>query len=647
MTHLARVELTNWFRFREAAVDLGPRAYAVEAERDGDPTQSNWTGKSSFAEAPAYALFGWHRFQEGERAPGFEEAWIREGADEGGVALVLSTGASVSRARQRGCSEVVEVRYPGGRKVAGKGAQAEILALVGLSRDDYFSTAHVRQKRAAQLVTARPADRMGLIADWLDFSKLEAACEFQTKRITTLVADRERYEALLVRCEIRIRESLDEEHLGQRLGDEPTPGFFEAGFADWIAREEREAERLEGARRVRAVWEDSERRWRDAEGARAQLVQAETDLAAIPEPEPAGEQTALSAYHAARERARAADRVARGEFDGACPVRPGFACPARDTLNAGCAEAREASLAAAAEEQARRTAAAEESAARERADRVRRDRARLEERVELFRARVDAGPKIDFRSAEPPAVAQADLRAAQDRVTSARTALALYKRASADVAKLRAEQQKLKADLATLERVIGHARAARLVLGRGGAQRRIAERAVDLIARGANARLAASGIDLRVGMSWRREGAELASACEGCGCPFQRSAAVRVCPRCSEPRGRAVLDRLDVELSDRSGAAEDLAGLALQRAACAFLRRRRAAPWATLILDEPFGALDERHRGAVARSLAAIVEEDGLAQAFVVAHQPGILESLPGRILIRGVGAESTVEVSE
>jgi hypothetical protein len=55
VTHVARIELTNWMRFRAAALDLGPRAYAVEAECDGDPGRSNWTGKSSLVEALAFA----------------------------------------------------------------------------------------------------------------------------------------------------------------------------------------------------------------------------------------------------------------------------------------------------------------------------------------------------------------------------------------------------------------------------------------------------------------------------------------------------------------------------------------------------------------------------------------------------------------
>ncbi len=57
MTHVALIELTNWYRFRSVRLALGPRAYAVEAEADGDPERSNWIGKSALAEAIGFALY--------------------------------------------------------------------------------------------------------------------------------------------------------------------------------------------------------------------------------------------------------------------------------------------------------------------------------------------------------------------------------------------------------------------------------------------------------------------------------------------------------------------------------------------------------------------------------------------------------------
>ena len=102
-----------------------------------------------------------------------------------------------------------------------------------------------------------------------------------------------------------------------------------------------------------------------------------------------------------------------------------------------------------------------------------------------------------------------------------------------------------------------------------------------------------------------------------------------------------------MQLSDRSGAAEDLAGLWLQRAAFEWLRARRSSPWRSMVLDEPFGALDAAHRRVVVAEVARMARESG-EQLLVVSHQPGVLESLPGRIVVRGDGrGESTAEVIE
>lgn len=645
MTHVARVELTNWMRFKNAAFDLGPRAYAVEAEDEADAARSNWLGKSSLVEAIPFALYGWHRFQEGERAPGYEDLWISEGEDEGGVALLLSDLTRVERTRRRGSPTQLRAKVKNLWETRGDEAQRALDQILGLARDDFFSTAFVPQKLCAQLVSARPADRMSLIADWLDFAKLDAAGKHVSARISAKMAERERLIGRVAEIGTRIRSLEAEEHFGIRLADGPD----EAMRAGQKMIEDCAAALavLEAGFAPRARWEADERAREAARIAAYDLADAEARLAAMPEvaeiPDPS---EAVGRRRLALSGLEQAKRLARGEFDGACPVRRGFSCPARDELNAGTAESaaavRKAQEAANA---ANREAIEAEAAAS--AARVNRDRrARQEERVSILRAQAERAPSLGPRR-EPPAVSRAELDAARAAHQSAVADLAVLTRAAIDLGRLREERARASADLAAIERTLAECRAARLVLGRGGAQRRIAEAAVGAIARGANERLAARGIDLRISLSWRREGAELAPSCDGCGAAFPKSRTARTCAGCGEPRGRAVQDRLDVELSDRSGAAEDLAGLALQRSACAFLRRRRGAPWATLVLDEPFGALDERHREAIARSLAQTAAEDGLEQLLVVAHQPGILESLPGRILIRGRGEESTVEVIE
>lgn len=650
--YVARIELTNYFRFRSVAVDLEPRVYAVEAEMNGDPGRSNWLGKSALAEAIPFALYGWHRFQEGERAPGFEDEWIREGESEGMVTLILSNGHKIVRSRRRGSSTQVREYTSADTCVcsAGDTAQSFIDMGVGLIDRDYFSTAFVRQKRCSQIVTARPADRMGLVADWLDFGALERATADLGQRLTAAANERERLIGKVTDLRARIATASEEAFPTADGDDRPisklAPAEWERSFKLLAEDAARGVSAAEEATTRWSIWSAAESVRTRAESAKAQLAEERARLAALPEVEPVDAGPAVAKRRLAQAKVEDAQRLARGDFDGRCPVRAGFVCPAQETLNAGQTEAQSALREAQdAHAQARREAEVIERAAREAVD-AQRARDRQEERVEVLRRQVDATP-VQPAGARPEEVTRARLDAARARVQQVATALSLYRRCAVELGRLHADLRKAEEQLADAERRIVHTRAARLVTGRGGAQRRIAEAAVAAIASGANRRLAARGIDLRVSLSWRREGADWAPSCEACGASYPRSAKVRSCARCGAERGKAVQDRLDVHLSDRSGAAEDLAGLMLQRSACAFLRGRRGAAWSSLVLDEPFGALDGRHREVMAQSLAAITEEDGVRQCLVVAHQPGILESLPGKILIRGDGNESTAEVVE
>lgn len=645
MTHVARIELTNWMRFRAAALDLGPRAYAVEAECDGDPGRSNWTGKSSLVEALAFALFGWHRFQEGARDPGFEDAWIAEGEREGRVAVVLSDGTRVERSRHRGQSTQIRVGADLG-VLGGEHAETHLERVLCLSREDFFSTCFVRQRAASRLVLASPGDRMATVAAWLDLSKLEDAAEVAGKRLSAAVKDRDRLAARVAELRSRVRDLLDERHGGASFEEVPASDLIATSLG-----------RLQAVKAELAEAEDRSSAWQayrrdlDAVARRAadeaDLAREEAALDATPEPPPPDPRLPdlKAAYRAACEREAIAHRLARGEFDGACPVRQGFTCPARAELNAGAAEALSALADAERDSLVARGAERDADAAEKMRSEAARQRQRQVNRVELLRSRLANSPKIDLRSpppgSEPERGEVGRLRAV---VIEAETDLAVLRRAASELAKMRADLADSEGKLAEQERLVADRRAARLVLGRGGAQRRVAEGAVGIVAEGANRRLARQGIALRVSLSWRREGAEPARSCEVCGRAFGRGRSEKACGDCGAPRGKAVQDRLDVSLSDRSGAAEDLAGLALQLSAAAMLRSRRGSPWSTLVLDEPFGALDERHREAASRLIAA--EGEG-RQALIVAHQPGVLEALPGRILIRGRGAESTVEVVE
>jgi DNA repair exonuclease SbcCD ATPase subunit len=100
---------------------------------------------------------------------------------------------------------------------------------------------------------------------------------------------------------------------------------------------------------------------------------------------------------------------------------------------------------------------------------------------------------------------------------------------------------------------------------------------------------------------------------------------------------------LDVVLSDRSGAAEDLAGLAISLAASSRLRAERGSPWGVVCLDEPFGALDRSHRRSLAKGLVLMLVGQW-EQALVIAHDDATMDAMPGRIVIVGGSNGSRVE---
>lgn len=653
MTYISRVEGRDWYRYRNFALDLEPIAYSVEAEGGADALRSNWIGKSSWLGLIPFVLYGWHVAQEEpERAVGFEDRWIRgregdeERAQEGGGVVLLSDGTRVERTKRRGQSAQLRVWLPGVQDpAAGDEAQRIVDRVVGFDRRDFLTAVFARQKRCAQLVTERPSERMRLVADWLDLDRVERAAKATRARLSAAVAERDGTKARLAERRVQLDRILDREYGGARLRDRrPEDALASLERARESASEELEAHLRR--REARAVWQAEQDAAERAERSRARLADAERRLASLPalrECVDASEERA--ARDAARARRDSAARVARGEFSGACPVAPGFTCPARAEINAGGERARvelreaERVLDAAvrAHDDARSLAG--------QVDAERAERQHIEAEVRALRSVAPPRPPGNRFPGAPPAPDPEAERRAREAVRAATESAALLRRDLSELERLRAEIEEVEGGLPVLDRRVAELRWAALALGRGGAQRTVAEVAVGEIAEDANWAMASCGVDLSVRMRWRDEGNDLASACEACGAPFPKSARARTCEACGADRQRVAHDRLTVLLSDRSGGAEDLAGLFLQVAAFEWLRARRSSPWRTLLFDEPFGALDEAHRRAVSAYFARLSRVGG-AQLLVVAHQPGILEVLPGRIAIKDRGSESTVEVT-
>ena len=207
-----------------------------------------------------------------------------------------------------------------------------------------------------------------------------------------------------------------------------------------------------------------------------------------------------------------------------------------------------------------------------------------------------------------------------------------------DIENLNAWYQSDEADVAKLETIraalVVHQQAI-AILGRNGAQKRLAESALTGIAAMANESLRDANIDLSVDITWSREGQGLTDECDSCGAAFPKGRAVKECSRCGATRGPKTVDRIEVELSDTSGAAEDLAGVVIQLAAGAWLRSRRDSLWSAAFIDEPFGSLDGENKRALSTHLSTLLRgRYGFEQAFVVAHDRGIMDSMPGRIIV-------------
>lgn len=653
---VAEVRLRNWQRYRgEHRVVLGATAYGVVARLAGDERRSNWLGKSTLLGAVPFALYGWH-----ERPT--DDDWITAGEDEGHVELVLSDGAVVERSKRRGKSTQLVFRRPGREPARQDEAQKEIAAHVGLSRDDFFALVYFRQKRLSRLAVAPPAELLQVVSGWVGLGPLRAAEEWVRDELGRAAEEETEARRSLAEVERAI------EHLRGQLGIEGPEDAEEAAVAARLVglEEERDRTRAEAEKRREAVGAFEER-WsalRDSVLHVGAARELDAVLAAIPD------EDARARHLQERDRARAAAeesaatvrvlgraaeekrRLTTSGFDGRCPVAA-IECPATAQINARAREHREAFEAASHRHREALEASGGKAADRARAeaevDADRRAVALAEElRREEERLR-PAGARL-ARVGEPPIDGVDDemreAAATHEKATAAAVRLADAKRQAAALADARGRQQEAKDAAEHAAARAALCRDALAVVGRAGAQRDVAVEELGAVEAGANALLAEAGVELSVRIRWgRASSTELAVSCEACGVALPASKRVKSCPRCGAERGPRIDDKVDIELSNRSGAADDLAGMALQLAASAWLRARRGAGWSVAFIDEPFGALDEANCHAVAAALASLLRGGGgFTQALVVSHGPGTLDAFPGRVVVRAEGASSRVE---
>lgn len=642
---LERLRMKNWLRYAgEHAVALDATVYGIVGQYADDGRRSNWSGKTSLVEAVRFALFGVHRAAR-------EDDWITRGQSSGFVEVLTDNGWLVRRERKRGSATQLTVKGPHNH-ASGEDAQKILNRLVGLGKDDFEVTCWFGQKQLARLVLARPAERFDLMSSWFDLAPLQRCEENMRLKLSDLTTRATDLRTKTAALEAQLRR-LATDHgippekmelfgeLRERLGWEREQALAAVAAAHGQVAEtqaaivqydeaRRVAEQAAEFDRIVAEGQDLNRQIAQLEGSDAQEQAAREQLMQL-----------RGVVAQAAENLKQKRALARGEFDGRCPVA-GIACPAKQDINAAMDTNKKLHDEAAKQyddacrvEASARLDVEGTAANHGRLVRLTAQRDTLRQRARaLLPAAETAKTAPPFDAAgntarqEAAQAAQRALATAEAQVSAVERAMTVLDELSGSIG----DAADRLAGIANEERV---ARAALRIFGRQGAQKRIAEEALTEIEAGANEVLREAGIALDVHVSWGREGVGLAAWCGECGAPFPASARVKRCDRCGAERGPKVVDRLDVDLSDRSGAAEDLAGAALQLAAASWLRRNRDVSWSVALIDEPFGALDEANRRSFAAHLMSMLRgRHGFAQAFVVAHSADVLDGLPARLVV-------------
>jgi DNA repair exonuclease SbcCD ATPase subunit len=665
---ISKLRMRNWVCFRgEHELVLRPTQYAIVARSTIDPERSNWNGKTTCVNSIDWCL--WGRLPENVRRKG---DLVTRGEKSCEVELELSDGSRVIRSIPNGPEKLWffphVVAGPDTLERAdvliGDEAQAAIERLVGLSKED-FLLAYMRQREMARLVTMDPGPRMELVSGWIRLAPLEG-CEAEASDVLA---------ELSRRVEGKRRERGDLEavvaHELKVVGYAPEL----QAIADPI--EDLESMGVEASLRVQELTEELARlrAEKDAQRERANLVgqaaqfdevvsegsELASKLAWAPGDGLKDEENRTRAVHAEvagrlmllENRAQVRESVAAGRFDGVCPIA-GKACPSADFV---AAETLSNDRQRRADQEEVRRVRVEYEATRAEHDAARaalRERERDEQRLAGLRdeARRLKPAKVRYEALREPVFPAGDehdmsaISNAEMDLGTARARHAALAHCLRTVEAKRAEIAAVDGELARLEQACRTASAACAIFGKGGAQRRIAEGVLGDIERRANEDvLASSGIDLSVRVLWSRETAGLAAACGACGAAYPASRRVRECPRCGAERGPQLTNKLELEPSDRSGAADDLAGFAFQVGASAWLREDRLAGWGVAMLDEPVAQLDGANRKAFGRHLPGVLSRAGFGQALVIAHHASVLDALPARIEVVSDGKHSTVRV--
>lgn len=636
MRYVKELTLHNWGPFKGTHhLVLEPTVYAVVAEHADDAERSNWIGKTWFLNAMLFALTGIK-----PESCKTEDGWITNDEDEGYVQLECDDGSHIKRSRIRTRSTQLVASIAGGKAQKQAAAQDSLYRAMGLNGDDLLASCFIRQKQIARLILADPAERTDIVNAWVELEDLQVAEQWLRDQLNALLKE--------------------ERELAVTVGDVPD-GESVAGS---IATRDLSKSILDGLKTQRTKlidqtqgiteWREHERNVEEFNRVRERGRELRAQVDAYKAPDLTGRtkaaDDAVAAYGTASDREAQLRELLHGEWDEKCPLTCEV-CPVGDEVKAQGAsmevEHSESEIvldeAAAAADQAKDDLATANLGNSQHATWER-------DLVQLRTRAAELVPSLDVMDEKGPAPVLDDLAV---RLVGLNTDVSEHERVVADMeARLRDHERQAQRAAATagrravLDGLIRTHREAIAVVGRQGAQREVAEGALGRIEHGANELLRTAGITLRVEVRWSREGRGLASHCDTCGTAYPKSLKVKSCDICGSQRGPKLVEKLDIQPTDRSGAADDIAGLSFQLAASSWLRTKRSASWSSTCIDEPFGALDVANRRALSTHLHALIRGSyAFDQGFLVAHDAATMEALPSRIQIYGSGEGAAVEV--
>lgn len=623
-------------------IPLQPNVYGVIGRHHADPGRSNWLGKSWALGMIRFALYGAHNSDTGE------DGIIHTGEDKCHVEITMDDGTVVERSRKRGKSTQLTYTPKGSKPATQKRAQELIDDYMKMSLEDFDASCFIEQKQISRMVTATPADRTKIVNAWLELGPLQDSAGFASDHLRGLLSTKAQ----------------------NAQAQETTLAAFK-DFEVEQAREECDRLKLaaEGMVDLRRILKDDIREQLEwytqkvmADEFEVLLVEGNAKAAEIAEfdaklvigdSEEDLERVALTAAIEVSDAQRtyyADEALAKGEFDGQCPVMK-LGCPSYDSVVETKGDAKRRLPGHVETCASRKDAYNSAQGARSIRDALARERNAAEQRLNQIRISAkERATAADFiaEHAEPADVEalQAQEEGYDSDIANMKADLKLTEAqvAEYDAAMLATEKHGPAAQ--KLDDKIRTAREAVAILGRGGAQKEIASTALAAIETLANGLLSKASIDLTLSVRWAREGKGLATHCDACGTPFGTSTRIKACPSCNTARGPKMIEKLELELSNRSGAADDMAGLAFQLAASSWLRQRRGSDWSVVFIDEPFSALDETNSANLSNHLHALIRgQFGFSQGFIVAHSPSIMGAMPARVVITSDGTSSGLGV--